>query len=141
MDPTLRKRLRKGLTIDDATLDASRAARPSLRSDFLERVFGTADAVLLPVMPIRTPRCAVCDPASPGFDPRTLYRLSEWTRFVNMLGLPAVAIPVGFDEGGLPLAMQIVGRPDADRALIALAEAVQMHTDWHGRVPAGLPDI
>ena len=140
VDPTLRKRLAKGLTIDDATLSASRTARPALVDDFLGQVFGAADAVLLPVMPIRTPRCAVCDPASPVFDARTLYRLSEWTRFVNMLGLPAVAIPVGFDERGMPLAMQIVGRPDADRALIALAEAVQMRSDWHGRVPSGLSD-
>ncbi len=141
VDPTLRKRLAKGLTIDDATLNASRTARPALIGNFLDQVFGAADAVLLPVMPIRTPPCAVCDPASPAFDARTLYRLSEWTRFVNMLGLPAVAIPVGLDENGLPLALQLVGRPDADRALIALAEAVQMRTDWHGRVPAGLADV
>jgi aspartyl-tRNA(Asn)/glutamyl-tRNA(Gln) amidotransferase subunit A len=141
LDPMLRKRLAKGLAIDDATLAASGAARKPLSGHFLENILAAADAALLPVMPMRTPPCAVCDPTSPTFDARTLYQLSQWTRFVNMLGFPAVAMPAGFDDRGLPVALQIVGRPGADLALIALAEAVQRLTDWHGRVPAGIADL
>jgi len=141
LDPMLRKRLAKGLAIDEAALAASRAARTLLSERFLEHVLADADAALLPVMPIRTPLCAVCDPTSPEFDPRTLYRLSQWTRFVNMLGFPALAMPVGFDDRGLPVALQIVGRPGSDLALIALAAAVQKHSDWHGRIPAGIADL
>jgi aspartyl-tRNA(Asn)/glutamyl-tRNA(Gln) amidotransferase subunit A len=141
LDPTLRKRLVKGLTVDDAALAASRSARAPLSERFLEKVLGDADAALLPVMPICTPRCEVCNPSSPKFDARTLYRLSEWTRFVNMLGFPAVAMPVGFDDNGLPIALQIVGRPGADLALIALTEAAQKLTDWHGRVPTAVADL
>jgi Asp-tRNA(Asn)/Glu-tRNA(Gln) amidotransferase A subunit family amidase len=93
------------------------------------------------VMPVRTPPVAACDPASPSFDARALYRLSEWTRFVNMLGFPAVALPVGSDSRGLPVALQIVGRPHADLALIALAQAVQKQTDWAGHIPAGIAEL
>jgi aspartyl-tRNA(Asn)/glutamyl-tRNA(Gln) amidotransferase subunit A len=92
-------------------------------------------------MPIRTPPRSQCDPASPAFDARTLYRLSEWTRFVNMLGFPALAIPAGFDDRGLPVALQIVGHPDTDLALIAMAGAVQTWTDWHDRIPTGIADL
>jgi aspartyl-tRNA(Asn)/glutamyl-tRNA(Gln) amidotransferase subunit A len=141
IDPVLRKRFAKGLAIDEATLAATRARRGILAKRFLDHVFAGADAVLLPVMPIRTPPRALCDPASEKFEARTLYRLSQCTRFVNMLGFPAVAMPTGFDDRGLPIALQIVGRPDHDLALVVLAEAAQKLTDWHGRVPAGIADL
>jgi aspartyl-tRNA(Asn)/glutamyl-tRNA(Gln) amidotransferase subunit A len=47
---------------------------------------------------------------------------------------------VGFDDQGLPVGLQIVGRPHGDRALLALAQAVQDRSDWHARVPAAIAD-
>jgi aspartyl-tRNA(Asn)/glutamyl-tRNA(Gln) amidotransferase subunit A len=116
------------------------SVRETLSHDFTARVFGVADAIILPVMAIRAPRAVETDPASEQFSASTLYALSRFTRFVNMLGFPAVAVPVGFDDRGLPIALQIVGRPYSDRALLALAQAVQDKTDWHARVPAAIAD-
>ena len=129
------------MTIDDATLAAGRAARPQLVKDFEEQVLGKADAAILPVMAIRTPPLAEADPVSPTFSARQLYELSSYTRFVNMLGFPAVSIPVGFDDRGLPVALQMVGRAGSDFALIALAVRVQEKTEWHGRIPTAISDL
>ena len=54
-DQSLRRRVAKGLEIDDRTLDASRQARPTLAADFIAHVLRGADAAVLPVMTIRTP--------------------------------------------------------------------------------------
>jgi aspartyl-tRNA(Asn)/glutamyl-tRNA(Gln) amidotransferase subunit A len=137
----LRKRLAKGLAIDEATLGASLSVRESLSHDFTARVFGASDAIVLPVMPIRVPLALETDPASDKFSPATLYALSRFTRFVNLLGFPAVAIPVGFDDQKLPVALQIVSRSHSDRALLALAQTVQDKTEWHARVPAAIADV
>lgn len=137
----LRKRLAKGLKIDDATLTANREARSRLVEDFEEKILGKADAAILPVMATRTPPYVDVDPASPSFSGRRLYELSRYCRFVNMLGFPAIALPVGFDDRGLPVALQIVGRPGRDLDLIALAARVQEKTDWHARVPAAIRDL
>ncbi len=141
LSAVLSKRLSKGLSIDDSTLAASRAARPTLSAEFATSVLGGADALILPVMPMRTPAWDEVDPASPRFSGRRLYALSRFCRFVNMLGWPALAIPVGFDDRGLPVAVQIVGRAGSDRALLALAQELQSRTDWHARVPAGIADL
>lgn len=141
ISPVLRKRLARGLTIDDATLAASRAARPQLTKDFEDKILGEADAVILPVMGIRTPTYREVDPASPSFSGRRLYELSRYCRFVNMLGFPAVAIPVGFDDRGLPVGLQLIGRPGRDLDLIALAARVQQKTNWHARVPAAIRNL
>jgi Asp-tRNA(Asn)/Glu-tRNA(Gln) amidotransferase A subunit family amidase len=135
LDAGLAARLGKGMRISDQALHEARAALTQRAPRMLIELFGDADAVLLPVMPIPTPRVDQCDPISPHFSGRTLYALSRYTRFVNALGLPAVAFPIGFDPDGLPLAAQLVGRPGTDAALLALVGEAQTVTDWHDRVP------
>ena len=125
LDPTLRARLAKGLAVPAAALEESRIALRHLAGDPLEALFAGADAVMLPVMRMSTPRVDACEPGSPHFSARTLYALSALTRWVNGLGLPAVAIVTGRDEAGLPVSMQLVGRPGSDRALLDLAVAFE----------------
>ena len=138
LDRVMQARLAKGVDITDAQLTAARATLADLGRTMFADMLGTADAVLLPVMRIRTPHVAVCEPGTPHFSPRTLYQLSALTRWVNGLGLPAVAIPVGLDSGGLPIAVQLVGRPGQDAALLALAAEIQKHSEWHLRMPGFL---
>jgi aspartyl-tRNA(Asn)/glutamyl-tRNA(Gln) amidotransferase subunit A len=94
-----------------------------------------AAVALLPVMPIRTPRLAEVDPTSADFNPRVLYALSRFTRFANYFGLPALAVPAGFDSDGLPVGLQMIGRPDSEAVLLQVAIRLQERTDWHARVP------
>jgi aspartyl-tRNA(Asn)/glutamyl-tRNA(Gln) amidotransferase subunit A len=138
IDPTLRKRLSKGLTISDQSLGLALDARGVLRGDFLSRYLGEATVALLPLMPIRTPGVEDVDTGSANFNPRVLYALSRFTRFVNYFGLPALAVPAGFDSRGMPVGLQIIGRPGSDALLLEIGVRLQARTDWHGRVPTAI---
>lgn len=137
-DPTLSRRLAKGREIDAETLGASLERRQALRQAFENNVLSNADMIALPVMPIRTPLVRETDPASPGFSPRTLYAMSAFTRFANYLGLPALALPAGFDDRGMPVALQLIGPAGSDMALIDAGVMMQERSIWHGRLPATL---
>jgi aspartyl-tRNA(Asn)/glutamyl-tRNA(Gln) amidotransferase subunit A len=138
IDPTLRKRLGKGLAISDDELGAALVARDGIRSRFVSQFLGEAGVAVLPVMPIATPLVEQVDPASPRFSARVLYALSRFTRFVNYLGLPTLAVPAGFDRSGMPVGLQIVGRPGSELALLDLGVRLQARSDWHGRVPSAI---
>ncbi len=56
----------------------------------------------------------------------------------NAAGLPAVAVPNGFGERGLPTSLQFMGRAFAENTILAAARAYQARSDWHHRHPAGL---
>ena len=138
IDATTRKRLSKGLSIADGELASALAARDGLRDHFISNCLGERGIAVLPVMPIMTPRVSQVDPASPHFNPRTLYALSRFTRFVNYFGLPALSVPAGFDDRGMPVGLQLVGRPGSEATLLRIGINLQEQTDWHGRVPAAI---
>jgi aspartyl-tRNA(Asn)/glutamyl-tRNA(Gln) amidotransferase subunit A len=54
----------------------------------------------------------------------------------NVLGLPAISVPCGFTNSGLPVGLQVVGAPYADSTVLALAHAYERQTEWHRRSPA-----
>ena len=138
IDPTLRKRLGKGLSITDGELGSALGARDGLRDQFILSFLGEADVAALPVMPIRTPRVNEVDPVSAQFNPRALYALSRFTRFVNYFGLPALAVSAGFDRSGMPIGLQLIGLPGSEALLLQIAVRLQEQTDWHGRVPTAV---
>ena len=139
--PALRRRLEKGLEIANEMLAASVTARDRLVRQFDEAALADGDVLVLPVMPIMTPTADRCDPASDRFSARTLYALSRWTRFVNMLGVPAVTMPAGFDDNAMPVGVQIIGRTGTDLALVDLTRHVQAITSWHARVPEAVAHL
>ncbi|WP_020500509.1 amidase [Sciscionella marina] len=61
---------------------------------------------------------------------------TAFTAYWNAVGNPAVSVPMGFTAEGLPLGMQIAGRPFEDAGVLAAADAYQSRTDWHRRSPA-----
>jgi aspartyl-tRNA(Asn)/glutamyl-tRNA(Gln) amidotransferase subunit A len=61
--------------------------------------------------------------------------ISRITRLVNLIGLPAISVPCGFDGDGLPVGLQIVGRRRDEPSIIAIAAAYERATPWHGRRP------
>lgn len=60
---------------------------------------------------------------------------TQFTFPVNGAGLPAIALPGGFASDGLPIGFQLIGRPYAERTLVAVGEAFQRMTDHHEQAP------
>lgn len=60
---------------------------------------------------------------------------TQFTFPVNGAGLPAIALPGGFASDGLPIGFQLIGRPFAERTLVAVGEAFQRATDHHAQAP------
>ena len=54
----------------------------------------------------------------------------------NLIGAPAISVPTGFGERGLPTAMQIMGGARAENTILAIARAYQARTGWHQQHPA-----
>jgi aspartyl-tRNA(Asn)/glutamyl-tRNA(Gln) amidotransferase subunit A len=67
-------------------------------------------------------------------DPVQMYLSDVCTLPINIAGVPAISIPAGFDNG-LPIGMQIIGKPFDEEAILRLAFAYEQATDWHSIKP------
>jgi aspartyl-tRNA(Asn)/glutamyl-tRNA(Gln) amidotransferase subunit A len=72
-------------------------------------------------------------------DPVQMYLGDIFTVVAPLAGLPALSIPCGFDERGLPVGLQLTGNYFDEARLLGLAHRYQQATDWHKRVPAHTP--
>jgi aspartyl-tRNA(Asn)/glutamyl-tRNA(Gln) amidotransferase subunit A len=108
---------------------------PVLRA-FADTVFAQVDVLATPTIRTALPTLAETDidNGPPGTEV-TFLAVSANTRPFNYLGLPAISIPCGFDGNGLPIGLQLAGRPFAEARLMRIADAYQRDTDWHARRP------
>src|SRR5262249_35780414 len=74
--------------------------------------------------------------AAPVEAPVASDRLSQLTGLFNLTGSPALSVLCGFSPEGLPVGLQLVGRPFDEAGLLAIGHAYQQVTDWHRRRPA-----
>ncbi len=82
-----------------------------------------------------TPTSTTPAPKRADMSPEKQLGGSSFTGQWNLTGLPAMAIPCGVSEGGLPLSMQIIGKPFAEATVFQVGDAYQRLTDFHLRVP------
>jgi aspartyl-tRNA(Asn)/glutamyl-tRNA(Gln) amidotransferase subunit A len=132
--PQVLMRLQNGLAIPGVSyLEAARWRGPAL-SAHLAAVAGV-DAVIAPVAPVAAPTIAESDVGNSPDAEAVIQRLTRFTRPINYLGLPSLAIPSGFTRSGLPVAMQLIGRSFDEAMLLRIGAAFQRVTDFHARAP------
>ncbi len=103
--------------------------RTLIKQDF-DRAFEKFDVLLAPTAP------------SPAFkrgektgDPLQMYMSDICTLAVNLAGIPGISIPAGFVDG-LPVGLQLIGRPFGEGTLLRVAYTFEQHTDYHRRRPS-----
>jgi aspartyl-tRNA(Asn)/glutamyl-tRNA(Gln) amidotransferase subunit A len=94
------------------------------------------DVIVTPTTPIAAPR--IEDVNKPwGTGPETAAAaLTRFTRFFNVVGLPAISIPCGFTTEDLPMGMQIAGKPFDEFTVLRVAHAYEQAAGWTERRPA-----
>ena len=132
----LSARLYAGYAIPGAYYVEALAQRGPILRQFAREVFTQADLVATPTIPMNLPTLAGTDidHGPPGTEQKFM-AVSNNTRPFNYLGLPTISLPCGFDPNGLPIGLQLAGRPFAEARVLATADAYQRDTDWHTHRP------
>jgi aspartyl-tRNA(Asn)/glutamyl-tRNA(Gln) amidotransferase subunit A len=112
----------------DAWYLKAQKVRTLIRQEF-DQAFENFDALVTPTSPTRPFKIG-----EKVDDPLQMYLSDVCTLPINIAGLPAISIPAGFADG-LPIGMQIIGKPFGEETILRIAYAYQQLTDWHKRRP------
>ncbi|HMQ40748.1 MAG TPA: Asp-tRNA(Asn)/Glu-tRNA(Gln) amidotransferase subunit GatA [Paracoccus sp. (in: a-proteobacteria)] len=105
----------------DAYYNRARKVRALIKRDFDQAYASGVDAILTPA----TPSAAFGLGDMADKDPVEMYLLDVFTVTVNLAGLPGISVPVGLDGQGLPLGLQLIGRPFEEGDLLNHAYALE----------------
>jgi aspartyl-tRNA(Asn)/glutamyl-tRNA(Gln) amidotransferase subunit A len=105
----------------DAYYLQAQKVRTLIKKDFEDCFAKGVDALLTPA----TPSAAFGIGEKGGADPIEMYLNDIFTVTVNMAGLPGIAVPAGVDGQGLPMALQLIGRPFGEETLFSLGHVIE----------------
>ena len=104
-------------------------ARTLIRRDFID-AFTRCDLIVTPTAPTTAFKLG-----EKITDPLEMYLSDIFTISVNLAGLPGLSLPCGFDSQGLPIGLQIVGKPFDEETVLRTGYAYEQSTQWHTQKP------
>jgi aspartyl-tRNA(Asn)/glutamyl-tRNA(Gln) amidotransferase subunit A len=125
--PDVLARLRRGQSVSGPVYARARQEQRRWRRAVLD-LLEDHDALLAPACPFPAPPIAGTDPL------QMTGVLAHFTSIWGLAEVPAVVVPIGFLDG-LPVAMQLIGRPFDEATLLRVVHAYQQASDWHLRRP------
>ena len=109
--------------------------RTLLRNEFLA-AFRKVDVFVCPTLPFTATKLgATTVVIENGVEEDMLSAIMQFTGVPSLTGLPSMNVPCGFDPDGMPIGMQIIGRPFDEAALFRIGHAFQSVTQFHMRAP------
>ncbi len=113
----------------DAYYLKAQKVRTLIKQDF-DAAFDKVDVLISPTSPTTAFRAG-----EKTDDPLSMYLSDLMTIPVNLAGLPAISIPCGFDQQGLPIGLQLIGNVLREDLLLQVAHAYEQATPWHTKKP------
>lgn len=130
----VRRRLEIGEFIAATQYVRAQQARRRLTEEFAV-LFRQTDLLVTPTLPVGAPPIGQQLVPIRGVEKRIQPTLTRFTSPFNLTGLPAVSVPCGFDVDGLPVGLQLIGRPFDEGRLLRAAFTYQQASPWHAQRP------
>jgi aspartyl-tRNA(Asn)/glutamyl-tRNA(Gln) amidotransferase subunit A len=132
--PDVRTRLESGRYFPAALYLKAQRARRLLMEDY-RKAFETVQAIVTPTTPIAAPPVGASTVTADGRSIDVRGALTRFARAFNATGLPAATVPCGFTAGGLPIGLQVAGRPFDEATVLRVAQAYEQAAGWTQRRP------
>ena len=113
----------------DAYYLKAQKVRTLIKRDF-DEIFKRCDVIVTPTAPTTAFKLG-----EKTQDPLQMYLSDIYTISTNLAGLPALSLPCGFDSEGMPIGMQIIGKPFDESTILRVAHGYEQATEWHKKKP------
>jgi aspartyl-tRNA(Asn)/glutamyl-tRNA(Gln) amidotransferase subunit A len=134
LDPVVRLRLEAGLFISATDYIQAQRARSLFYRQGLD-LFEKVDLLVGPTVPVTAFEPGRSEIVVEQERIKVIPGLMQYTRPFNLTGFPAITVPCGFSGRGLPVGLQLAGRPFEEATVFLAAHAYEQATEWHLKHP------
>ena len=134
LTPSVRLRLEAGLFVTAADYLKAQQARARFNHE-MAQLFKSVDLLAGPTEPVTAPPILAAEVAIGDQMVGTTGALTQYTRPYNISGTPAISVPCGFSQAGMPIGLQLAGQPFDEATVLRAGHAYEQATQWHLRRP------
>ena len=134
LTPSVRLRLEAGLFVTAADYLKAQQARARFNYE-MAQLFQSVDLLAGPTEPVTAPPILATEVEIGDQMVGTTGALTQYTRPYNISGTPAISVPCGFSQAGMPIGLQLAGRPFDEATVLRAGHAYEQATEWHLRRP------
>jgi aspartyl-tRNA(Asn)/glutamyl-tRNA(Gln) amidotransferase subunit A len=134
LHPAVRTLIEGGEFIPATEYVHAQRVRGKVATD-VRTALASVDALLLPALAMAAYPIGQKTVDLGGYEEDVLSAITRYTPLFNLTGIPALVLPCGFSEAGMPISMQVVGKAFDEAMVLRVAHAYESLTEWHRRRP------